>query len=270
MTTFHAIGGAAEAPDLPSIRRISTRDVSDALRAGIDDFLAMPSHVVLLALLYPVIGLVIGRMTVGANAIHLVYPLVTGFALLGPIAGLPLYEMSRRRERGLEPSWPAAIAATARSPALPSIAILAVLLCAVFALWILTAQSLWKVIMGPVRPASVVAMLQDVFATDRGWALILVGDMVGLVFAAAVFSISVVSFPLLLDRDCGAGPAVLTSLRAVARNPGPMALWAVILAVVLFAGMLPLFVGLSVALPVLAHASWHLYRRVVVDARSTA
>jgi uncharacterized membrane protein len=263
MSQFHVIAGAQDAPELPAIRRIGYRDLVTALRAGLDDFVAMPSHVVMLAIMYPIIGLVIGRLAIGANALHLVYPLVTGFALLGPIAGLPLYAMSRRRERGLAPSWPAAMRDAFRSPALPSIAALGLLIGGLFALWLLTAQSLWRSIIGPVRSPSPGALLTDVLTTTNGWHLILVGDIVGFLFAAVVFSISVVSFPLLLDRDVGAGPAVLTSLRAVAASPGPMAAWAVILALALFAGMIPLFVGLAVVLPVLAHASWHLYREVV-------
>ncbi len=267
MAQFHVIAGAQEAPELPAVRRIGYADLSASLKAGLADFTAMPSHVVLLALMYPIIGLVIGRIAIGANSLHLIYPLVTGFALLGPIAGLPLYEMSRRREQGLPASWPDALRGSLRSPALPSIAALGLLICGIFALWLLTAQSLWRSVMGPVRPVTPGALLTDVLTSDRGWHLIVVGDIVGFLFAAAVFSISVISFPLLLDRDVGAGPAVLTSLRAVATNPGPMAAWAIILALLLFAGMVPLFVGLAVVLPVLAHASWHLYRRVVAPDR---
>lgn len=263
MSQFHVIAGGQETPELPAVRRIAYRDLVASLRAGLDDFNAMPSHVVILAVMYPIIGLVIGRLAIGANALHLLYPLVTGFALLGPLAGLPLYAMSRRRERGLPTSWPDALRDAVRSPALPSIAALGLLICGIFGLWLLTAQSLWRSIMGPERPGSPGALLTDVFTTTSGWHLILVGDIVGFLFAAVVFSISVVSFPLLLDRDVGAGPAVLTSLRAVAASPGPMAAWAVILALALFAGMVPLFVGLAVVLPILAHASWHLYRHVV-------
>jgi uncharacterized membrane protein len=265
MSHFHVIAGGQDAPERPAVRRIAYRDLVTALKAGFDDFVAMPSHVVILAVMYPIIGLVIGRLAIGANALHLLYPLVTGFALLGPIAGLPLYAMSRRRERGLPASWPEALRDAVRSPALPSIAALGLLLCGLFALWLLTAQTLWRSIMGPDRPPSPGTLLSDVLTTTSGWDLIVVGDIVGLLLAAVVFSISVVSFPLLLDRDVGAGPAVLTSLRAVATSPGPMAAWAVILAVALFAGMVPLFVGLAVVLPVLAHASWHLYRRVVLS-----
>ena len=112
-------------------------------------------------------------------------------------------------------------------------------------------------------PESIPQFLHDVFTTSQGWKLILYGNAAGLVFAIAALAVSVVSFPLLLDRDVGAAVAIMTSMRAIAANPVPMAAWGLIVAVLLFVGSLPFFAGLAVVMPILGHATWHLYRKVI-------
>ena len=141
--------------------------------------------------------------------------------------------------------------------------LLGLMLIALFLLWLVVAQIIYLVTLGPQPPASVASFLSDVFTTGAGWTLIIVGIGVGFLFALLVLAVSVVSFPLLLDRNVGIGTAVSTSMRAVAANPGVMALWGLIVAGGLVLGSLPLFVGLVVVLPVLGHATWHLYRKVV-------
>jgi uncharacterized membrane protein len=118
----------------------------------------------------------------------------------------------------------------------------------------------------PYGTVSYMEFLNEIFTTSRGWTLIVLGNAIGCVFAVVVLSISVISFPLLLDRDVGLVVAVLTSLKAVRENPVTMAIWGLIVAAVLAIGFLLLFVGLAVAVPILAHASWHLYRKVVEPA----
>ena len=107
------------------------------------------------------------------------------------------------------------------------------------------------------------AFVHEVFTTPAGWAMIVMGIGIGFLFAALVLTISVVSFPLLLDRDVGLPTAVSTSIRAVAENPGPMAIWGLFVAGSLVIGSIPAFLGLIVVMPVLGHATWHLYRKVV-------
>jgi uncharacterized membrane protein len=136
-------------------------------------------------------------------------------------------------------------------------------LLAVFLIWLAAADGIYAVTLGPEPPASFGTFLHDVFATGAGWAMIGTGVAVGFLFALFVLAISVVSFPLLLDRDVGLPTAVLTSLRAVAANPGPMAAWGLIVAVSLAVGSIPLFLGLAIVVPVLGHATWHLYRKVI-------
>ena len=171
--------------------------------------------------------------------------------------------MSRRRDSGRAVDWRDAFAVL-RSPALPAIAALGLALFIVFAWWIVAAQAIYAWLYGPDAPASAAGFLVDVLTTGRGWTLIVVGDFVGFLFAATALCLSVVSFPLLLDRDVGLVVAITTSLRLARDNPLPVALWGLIVAALLAVGSLPLFAGLAIVLPVLGHATWRFYRRAVV------
>ena len=262
MAQLHVITGASgHAAALP-IRRIGIADLKDALRRGLDDFLAMPSHAVFLCLIYPIVGLLLFRMAVGANVLPLLYPIAAGFALLGPFAALGLYEMSRRREAGLETSWRHALDVF-RSPSIDAIAVLGLLLVAIFLVWIAVAQGIYVAYFGYKPAAAMAGFVTEVLTTPAGWGLIVVGNFVGFLFAVVVLSCSAISFPLLLDRDVGAATAVLTSIRAVMANPVTMAAWGLIVAVLLVIGSIPALFGLAIVLPVLGHATWHLYRKVV-------
>ncbi len=262
MAHFHVIAGADEIPAHPVVRKIGPSDLKEALSRGFDDFWAMPSHLLFLALIYPIAGACLAALTFTNNALPLLYPLASGFALLGPLAAIGLYEISRRREMGLEPTWQDAFAVL-RSPSIPSILALGVVLLVIFFAWMTTARMLYESLFGYAAPDSYTRFVNEVLTTPQGMRLILLGNILGFIFAAVVLSISVISFPLLLDRDVGAAVAVQTSIRAVMANPLTMALWGVIVAGGLLLGSLPLFVGLAVVMPVLGHATWHLYRHVV-------
>ena len=237
-------------------------DLREALRKGAADFAACRTDVMFLCLLYPMIGIALTWLALDRNLVPLLFPAMSGFALLGPVVGVGLYEMSRRRELGLDTNWATAFAVTA-SPSFGAILVLGLLLAGIFAAWLFTAAGLYSVIMGPEPPASVWSFLGEVLTTGAGWMLIVVGVAVGFLFAVFVLMISVVSFPLLLDRDVGIPVAVATSMRVAARNPGTIAAWGLIVAVSLAIGSLPLFLGLIVVLPILGHATWHLYRAAV-------
>jgi uncharacterized membrane protein len=262
MAHSHVVAGESLGRAQPKIRTIHLADLKDALARGWDDFTAMPSHAVFLCLIYPVVGFVIFRLVLGANVLPLLFPLAAGFALIGPLAALGLYEMSRRREQGLDVSWKHALDVF-RSPSLAAIIALGLMLVAIFLTWLAVAQAIYVANFGYVPAASMPDFVHQVFSTPAGWTLAIVGNGIGFLFAVLVLTLSVVSFPLLLDRDVGIATAILTSVRAVLANPAIMAAWGLIVAALLFAGSLPAFFGLAVVVPVLGHATWHLYRRVV-------
>jgi len=247
----------------PAVRRIDTAAVWRALSLGWRDFRENPTQLVFLAVIYPVIGLLAAGYASGRDMMPIVWPLLSGFALVGPVAALGVYEISRRRERGEQASWVNAFDVR-HSPSLPSILALGVVLLAVFVAWLFTARAIFD---GTFAAMPVAAgpgeFLRQVLRTPEGWRLMLLGNGIGLLFAATVLALTVVSFPLLLDRPVGMAAAVRTSLRAVVLNPGPMLLWGALVAAILAVSSIPLFVGLAVAVPVLGHATWHLYRAVV-------
>jgi uncharacterized membrane protein len=262
MSNSHILVGATTSPAQPVVRRISTADIYDALTRGIDDFTAVPSHAVFLCVIYPLLGLVLIGLTLGNSLLPLVFPIAAGFALVGPLAAIGLYELSRRREAGLDSSSSHALDVL-HSRSLGAIIALGVLLMAIFLIWLVVAQALYIAIFGYTAPPSIGQFIHNVLTTPPGWTLIAAGTGIGFLFAALVLSISAISFPLLLDRDVGAAVAVYTSLRVMAMNPVPMALWGLIVAALLVIGSIPFFVGLTVVMPVLGHATWHLYRRTV-------
>ena len=253
------------APHRVRLRKIEPRDCIAALREGLDDFAAMPTHpaaFVFVGIFYAIAGIAVVGLSSFRNALQLVFPFAAGFALLGPFFAVGLYEMSRRREAGLSASWRDAFAVF-RSPALPSIFALGVGLFAVFAAWIGVADLLYGWLYGPKPPAAALPFLADVLTTGRGWTLIVVGCFAGFCFAALALCLSVVSFPLMLDRDVGLVPAVVASLRTARDNPRAVALWGLIVAAALFLGSIPLFIGLAIVMPVLGLATWRLYRRAI-------
>src|SRR4029078_2872514 len=247
---------------LPAVYRIRVTDLRDAVVRGLDDFGAYRTDVIFLCLIYPLVGISLALLTFGYEALPLLFPLASGFALIGPVAAVGLYEMSRRREQGIPITWADAFGAIS-SPAFGAILVLGLALLAIFLLWLLAANVIYELTLGPEPPVSIAAFVRDVFTTRAGWAMIAVGVGVGLLFALLVLAISVVSFPLLLDRDVGLRTALLTSIRAVTANPGPMAVWGLIVAGGLLIGSIPAFLGLIIVMPVLGHATWHLYRKVV-------
>jgi uncharacterized membrane protein len=262
MATSHVIAGAGENPAQLAVRTLTFADLKDALMKGVDDFAAMPSYAVFLCLIYPIVGLIAGRLAIGYDVLPLLFPLMAGFALVGPFAAIGLYEMSRRREHGLAISW-RHIFDVRHRPTFGAIVVLGLLLMAIFLVWLAVAQAIYVATFGYQPAASIPDFGRQVLMTPAGWTLIIVGNGIGFLFAVTVLTISVVSFPLLLDRDVGAAGAVLTSVRVVLGNPAIMALWGLIVAALLVIGSIPLLFGLAIVMPVLGHATWHLYRKAV-------
>ena len=263
MSSSHILVGGSTSPVNLVVRRISPSDLYHSLARGIDDFTAMPSHAVFLCVVYPLLGVFMIAMILGNSWLPLAFPIAAGFALVGPIAAIGLYELSRRREAGLDTATSHAFDVL-YSPSLGAIVALGVLLMAIFLIWLAVAEAIYVANFGYGAPASLVQFADDVLHTRAGWNLIIVGTGAGFLFAVVVLTISAISFPLLLDRDdIGLDVAIGTSIHAVMTNPRQMAIWGLIVAGSLAVGSALFFVGLAVVIPVLGHATWHLYRKLV-------
>ena len=247
----------------PQVRRIGLADLRAALRRGIDDFQLMPTYLVLLTLIYPAVGLIAARAAQGNDVVPLIFPLISGFALVGPLAAVGLYELSRRREAGLDTRW-THVFDVLRAKSLGTIVGLAVILAVIFVAWLASALAIQRWAMGPGSMGDAATFLGNVVGTPGGLRLIVVGNLVGFAFATVTLGIAAFSFPLALDRAVSLPVAIRTSVRVCVANPATMAAWGLIVVGGLMLGALPALVGLAVVMPILGHATWHLYRRAVV------
>jgi uncharacterized membrane protein len=263
MTYQETIGAATATRSLPRVSPITPRDLVEVLRKGFDDFLAMPTHAVFLCLIYPLAGVVIAAATFGYDLLPLLYPMAAGFAVLGPVAAIGIYELSRRREQGLDADWTHAFDLL-QAESFRAILALGFILLAIFGIWVAVAHAIYVAHFGYATPESIGSFIRQVLTTPVGHSMILIGNAIGFLFALVAFMISVVAFPLLIERKISATAAAATSVKAVLRNPFTMALWGLIVAGALLLGSLPFFAGLAIVIPVLGHATWHLYRKVVV------
>lgn len=247
----------------PQVRVLVREDVSRALRAGWEDFKAARSDAMFLVFIYPLIGLAMVTAGFHLAVLPLLVPMVMGFALVGPAAAIGLYEISRCREANKEVNWMSAFAVL-RSPAFASILMLAAYLAALFVVWIMVAEAIYSATLGPDHPTSLMVFLSDVLTTGPGWTMMVLGTGVGACFAYAALAVSIVSFPLLLDRHVGLPIAVATSLEVMRKNRTICLMWGALVGTLLVLGSLPFFAGLIFVVPLLGHASWHLYRRAVI------
>jgi uncharacterized membrane protein len=261
MTT---IGSAVSSPasGQPQIRRIGEADLNWALSQGWTDFKAKRGDLIVLALIYPVVGLVAAAAAFNATFLPLLFPLVAGLTILGPAVASGFYELARRREVGLEASW-LHFVDPLRGRSRTNLAIMTIGLLALFAAWMLIASLIYVSTIGGSNPANLGDFLTLLFTTAAGWAMIIIGNLVGFGFAVLTLALTLVSFPMIIDETADPLTAVTTSLRAVAENPRVAASWGLRVAGLLVLGCLPLFIGLAVVLPVLGYASWHLYTRLV-------
>ncbi len=256
-------GVGSHATTTPQVQDLTMQDIRDALRKGAADFTASRSDVMFLVIIYPVIGALLIFIAFNQGLLPILFPMAAGFALLGPLAGIGLYEISKRREAGEDASW-GAVLGSLRSRVMGPELVLGAYLLAIFVAWMYAANLIYQSTVGPEMPTSLQAFLSDLFTTGPGWAMIIIGFGVGFVFAAVVLVMSLVSFPMLIDRPVGLPVAVTTSVAVARRNPRVVAAWGLLVAVSLAVASVPLFLGLIVVMPLLGHATWHLYRAAVI------
>ena len=260
--TLASTAGVADRSAAPAIRTIGLADLREALRQGFDDFLSMRGDLLCLGLIYPAVGLIASAVILRNALAPLAFPLAAGLSLLGPAVACGFYELARRRERGEDSDWRHffdIFSGRARW----NLTLLTAVLFGVLMGWLLCAWAIYSATLGAEPMSFSGNFLGHLFASPAGWALIVWGNLAGLAFAALTLVVSVVSFPMLVDRDVGPLTAVETSLRVARHNPGAIAAWGAIVGVLLVLGSIPLFIGLAVVLPVLGYASWHLYTRAV-------
>lgn len=251
----------ADPDPLPEIRTITLRDIARSLRGGLRDFLRAPLFGLFFAAVYAFGGLYILRIYAAAGQEWWIAPFSVGFPLLGPFAAVGLYEVSRRIEAGQPLVWRQVLGVVfaQKDRQIPA---LAAVIIVFFLFWVFVAHALFALFVG-LRAFSGGMDLAQLFLTGNGPVMLLIGTVVGAAFAGALFAISVVGLPLLLDREVDFVTAMIHSVQACLANPLPMLAWGATIAALLLAGMLPWFMGLFIVLPVLGHASWHMYRCLV-------
>ncbi len=266
---FEPPAGTLPARPDPVIRTINMQDIAEALAAGLRDFQAAPGYGLFFGALYALGGIAVVLSVVWLGIGYLAYPLAAGFALIGPFVAVGLYEVSRRRELGLPLSWGVVLGAVIKQGQ-REMGWMAFVTLFIFIIWMYQVRLLLALFLGFSAFGTLSQFINMLLTTPEGLMFLAVGNVVGAILALVLFSLTVVSFPLLLDRDVDFITAMITSVRAVILNPVPMLAWGFIVAVDLIFSAVPSFLGLIITLPVIGHATWHLYRRVVVPEGESA
>jgi uncharacterized membrane protein len=261
MSEAHQPRTAIDTGSMPVVRTIHAADIVDALAKGIRDFQAYPAFGLFFGAIYMLGGVLTLAAAFRWDMNYLVYPLAAGFVLIGPFVAVGLYEVSRRRELGETVTWRAVLGVIFAQSG-REISWMAFVTLFIFMVWMYQVRLLIALFFGlhGMPAGSFPAIL---FTTPEGLAFLAVGHVVGAVLAILVFSLTVVSFPLLLDRPVDFVTAMITSVKSVVTNPVSMIGWAITVTLLIMAASLPAFLGFLIVLPVLGHTTWHLYRKLV-------
>ena len=248
----------------PEVRAITVDDISAALTDGLRDFKAAPTFGLLVGLVYALGGNLLFWVAASFDLVFLAYPLAAGFALIAPFAAVGIYEVSRRIEKGESLSLVELVGAVP-AHARRELSYMALVTLFGMIVWIYAAGFTYALFFG-IRPLPADDIVSMIVSTPRGVFFLVTGNLLGAVLATSIFSVSVVAYPMLLDRDVDFVTAMIASIRAVLANPLVMVGWGIFIATMLLIALIPMFLGLVVILPWLGHATWHLYRRAVVPA----
>ena len=254
--------GAAPAAAAPEIRAVSGSDLLAVLKAGINDFIHAPLPGLAIGAIFAGIGLAIVLALTAWDIPWMIYPVAIGFPLVGPFAAVGLYEVSRRRERGaphgLGDIWPVIWAQRRRE-----LSWMAFVMVFVFWIWMYQVRLLIALFLGLKSFATFEAFLTVVLTTEQGWIFLAIGHLVGAFLALTLFSITVIAMPLLLEREIDIVTAMITSVKTVLASPVVMLGWGVFVTLAVLLACVPFFAGIPIVLPILGHATWHLYRRAI-------
>lgn len=244
------------------VRALTAADLNWALKEGWADFKDKRGDLLLIPIIYAVVGFLASILAFNSQLFPLIFPLGAGFALVGPVAAAGFYELARRREAGIDATWWHFLDPLKGRSRLP-LAVLTALLAVIFVAWMGAAWAIYENTLGREAPSTPAQFVSDLFGTGPGLTMIVVGNLVGALFAVLALAVAAFSFPMVVDRPVDPWKAILTSVAAFRKSPATMARWGITVALILLAGAIPLFVGLVIALPVLGYATWHLYTRAV-------
>ena len=246
-----------------NINIIEYSDIIDSLGKGIQDFLNDPKYGLVIGGFYAVGGLFLLSLLYYFDLPYLFYPLTTGFALVAPFSAAGLYEVSRRRERGEELSWSRVFSAM-RLCCGKDLAWMAVVTVFSLIVWVDFAVFIYLMFFG-LHAISLASLLHVIMTTPEGALFFFIGNFFGAVFALTVFSLTAVAFPLLYDREIDFVTAMTTSVKSVGKNFKVMLFWLFIIGLAFVISFVTLLLGLFISLPILGHATWHLYRKLITN-----